>query len=73
MTSVSSIKQHYHEGQRGEEEADDQSDVRTVTHHHAESLTEGEELGFFLTFYNPAQRRETAEMRRLRTFAEGNA
>lgn len=25
----------YHESQRGEEEADDQSDVRPVAHHHA--------------------------------------
>ncbi|KAA8582340.1 hypothetical protein FQN60_009080, partial [Etheostoma spectabile] len=32
--------QYYHEGQRGEEEADDQFDVRSVTHHQPQALTE---------------------------------
>lgn len=33
--------QPYHEGQRGEEEADDQLDVRAVAHHQPQALTEG--------------------------------
>ena len=40
--------QYYHEGKRGEEEANDQFDIRSVTHHHPQSLTEGEGLCFFL-------------------------
>lgn len=37
----------YHEGQWGEEEADDQFDVWLVAHHLAHALTEGNELGSF--------------------------
>lgn len=58
--------QYYHEGQRGEEEADDQFDVRLVTHHHAQALTEGEQMGFLWpVLYNP-------EKRKLKTFAGRN-
>lgn len=44
---ANTTRQSYHEGQRGEEEADDQFDVRLVAHHHAHSLAEGNKLGFF--------------------------
>lgn len=52
ITSVFNMRQiiktqYYHEGQRGEEEADDQFDVRSVAHDQPQALTEGEELGSF--------------------------
>lgn len=48
----------YHESQRSEEEADDQSDVRPMAHHHAQALTVGKGLGFFpLALCHPTRRR----------------
>lgn len=50
--------QYYHEGQRGEEEADDQFDVWSVTHHQPQALTEGE-LGYLSpALYNSTWRRK---------------
>lgn len=37
--------QGYHKGQRCEEEAHDELDIRPVTHDHPQALTEGERLG----------------------------
>lgn len=57
--------QCYHEGQRGEEEADDQFEVRPVTHHHGQALTEGEELRFFPPpLWNPKIRRKLESLQR---------
>lgn len=52
-------QQNYHEGQRGEEEADDQFDVRPVAHHQPQALTEAEGLGLLPAgLCNPTRRRE---------------
>lgn len=55
----------YHEGQWGEEEADDQFDVWLVAHHLAHALTEGNELGSFpRSLCHPTRRiREDSEIR----------
>lgn len=64
--------QFYHEGQRGEEEADDQFDVRSVAHHQPQALTEGEGLGLFSPgLYNPTQSRRD-KIRQLEIFADRN-
>lgn len=62
---ANTTRQCYHEGQWGEEEADDQFDVWLVAYHHVQALTEGDEMGFFRRgLCHPTRRiREESEMR----------
>lgn len=62
---ANTTRQCYHEGQWGEEEADDQFDVWLVAYHLPQSLAEGNELGFFPRgLYRPTRRiREESETR----------
>lgn len=46
----------YHKGQRGEEDTDDQTDVRSVAQYEPQALSEGEGFGRFVSYpLNEAQ------------------